>query len=197
MQEAQKQFSKREKILEAALSVFTKEGFYNAKIEDIAQTAGVGKGTIYEYFKSKQELFQEMVKSDITSFIADVGDSVEKRSNPKEKLLTIALLHREFFLRSGDITQLLASCHQHLDKSFLSWTWEIQFEKLVQFQRIIEEGQKEGVFRKNLDPVLSAKLINGGILSLFAPAMHGHREQLPGEAEIGALFEILYEGMKG
>ena len=52
---------KRLRIIEAAVIVFSRKGFHRAKVEEIAEVAGVGKGTVYEYFKSKKELFLEMV----------------------------------------------------------------------------------------------------------------------------------------
>ena len=51
---------KRLRIIKGAIKVFSQQGFYKAKIEEIAEQAGVGKGTVYEYFASKEELFLEM-----------------------------------------------------------------------------------------------------------------------------------------
>ncbi|MDH7498134.1 MAG: helix-turn-helix domain-containing protein, partial [Syntrophomonadaceae bacterium] len=51
---------KRQLILEAAARVFSQRGYHQAKVEEIAAAAGVGKGTVYEYFDSKLELFQQM-----------------------------------------------------------------------------------------------------------------------------------------
>ncbi|MGI6514560.1 MAG: TetR/AcrR family transcriptional regulator [Syntrophomonadales bacterium] len=58
----QQERGKRERILEAAQSVFARKGYYLSKIEEIAELAGVGKGTVYEYFASKEELYKEMFK---------------------------------------------------------------------------------------------------------------------------------------
>ncbi len=52
---------KRSLIIEAAFRVFSEKGYYNAKIEEIAEEAGIGKGTVYSYFNNKQELFDTMV----------------------------------------------------------------------------------------------------------------------------------------
>ena len=54
---------KRTRIINAALAVFSRDGFQNAKIEDIARTADIGKGTLYEYFSSKDELLLEVFTS--------------------------------------------------------------------------------------------------------------------------------------
>ncbi|HAU32409.1 MAG: Transcriptional regulator [Desulfotomaculum sp. 46_296] len=57
--------NKEEVILSAALTVFIEKGFSNSSIKDIANTAGVGKGTIYEYFKNKNELFIKTIGFEI------------------------------------------------------------------------------------------------------------------------------------
>ena len=51
---------RRDNILEAAALVFSEKGYHQARVEEIAVQAGIGKGTVYEYFASKLELFQEM-----------------------------------------------------------------------------------------------------------------------------------------
>lgn len=68
-------------IIKASAKIFAEHGYHKAKIEDIAKEAGVGKGTIYEYFDSKKELFQEMIKKSLTQYekqISKIAKSEEK-----------------------------------------------------------------------------------------------------------------------
>ena len=76
---------KRVKILEASISVFAKKGTVNTKMTDIAAAAEIGKGTIYEYFQSKDEIFIaafyyviEKAENVVTKRLADTHDSLEK-----------------------------------------------------------------------------------------------------------------------
>ena len=62
--------ARRQAILEAALAVFTSEGFAAAKLDDVADKAGVAKGTIYLHFKDKQDLFEQMVRVAVSPVIA-------------------------------------------------------------------------------------------------------------------------------
>ncbi len=59
---------KRERILQSALSVFARKGFYNSKVSEIASAAGVADGTIYLYFKSKEELFLATLERELASW---------------------------------------------------------------------------------------------------------------------------------
>ena len=60
--------SKKEAIIEAGLQVFSQKGFHDARMEEIAVAAGIGKGTIYEYFSSKSHLFQEIMSISVNSY---------------------------------------------------------------------------------------------------------------------------------
>jgi TetR/AcrR family fatty acid metabolism transcriptional regulator len=59
--------SKREMILEAAYDLFLNKGYWETKIIDIAEKAGIGKGTVYEYFESKDDIFFELFKTKVAA----------------------------------------------------------------------------------------------------------------------------------
>ncbi|NLU48034.1 MAG: helix-turn-helix transcriptional regulator [Syntrophomonadaceae bacterium] len=65
MNQGQKLGGKREAIIQAALQVFSEKGYHNARMEEVATVAGIGKGTIYEYFDSKLQLFQAVLENSI------------------------------------------------------------------------------------------------------------------------------------
>ena len=69
---AQKSAARREAILSAALDEFSARGFAAARLDDVAQRAGVGKGTIYLHFRDKEALFQELVTTMLVPFIANI-----------------------------------------------------------------------------------------------------------------------------
>src|SRR5713101_2168853 len=69
--------ARREAILAAALDEFAARGFANARLDDVARRAGVAKGTIYLYFRDKETLFQELVRSVISPLIARFEAAVE------------------------------------------------------------------------------------------------------------------------
>ena len=65
MEDSKLKTGKREAIIEAAIKVFSTKGYHNTRMEEIAATAGIGKGTIYEYFSSKLQLFQAMMENSL------------------------------------------------------------------------------------------------------------------------------------
>src|SRR5436190_8072866 len=84
---------KREAILRAAVNVFARRGYFNAKVADIAREAGIADGTVYLYFKSKDEVLHSIFDRAMAEFIAEGRRELESVSGPAERLKTIARLH--------------------------------------------------------------------------------------------------------
>ncbi len=90
---------KRAAILRAAIRVFAHNGYFNSKVADIASAAGVADGTVYLYFKSKEEILHSIFDRSMEEAIAAGKKQLEQITDPREKLRRIALLHLE---RLGD-----------------------------------------------------------------------------------------------
>src|SRR6186997_801956 len=84
---------KREAILRAAISVFAHNGYFSSKVADIASAAGVADGTVYLYFKSKEEILHSIFDRSMETAVADARAQLEKLKDPGEKLRRIAWLH--------------------------------------------------------------------------------------------------------
>jgi len=79
---------KRERILDAAEAIFAQNGFYNARVSEIARSAGVADGTIYLYFKSKDDLLISLFESRMERVNAEQSQAAEGAASPTDKLLT-------------------------------------------------------------------------------------------------------------
>jgi AcrR family transcriptional regulator len=79
--------ARRQAIIEAALSVFVAQGFAAAKLDDVADKAGVAKGTIYLYFKDKQDLFEQMVRAAVSPVIERLEALAKVPDLPSETAL--------------------------------------------------------------------------------------------------------------
>lgn len=87
---------KRLEILKAAMRIINQEGFEGFKMEDIAKEAGVGKGTIYEYFESKNSLFLEMLCFSSEQFIDGLENSLAKGSDLESKIANLSIFSSKF-----------------------------------------------------------------------------------------------------
>ncbi|MEZ4423889.1 MAG: TetR/AcrR family transcriptional regulator [Gemmatimonadota bacterium] len=148
-----------EEILRAALDVFVEEGLAGARVEDIAQRAGVSKGTLYLYFQGKEELFREAI-------LAHVGRTLETLStasapgDARERLARFlaaywAVMRGPRF--AGLYRLVLAELHQFPDLTRF-WADEISGRAIALLMPVLEEGAREGVFRL-LDARVAGRMI--------------------------------------
>src|SRR6267142_6292897 len=86
---------KYQRILDAAIEVIAEHGFFHSRVAEIADRAGVADGTIYLYFKNKDELLMASIDSAFHRFIARAQAALQEISDPREKLRRMAFLHLE------------------------------------------------------------------------------------------------------
>src|SRR5918996_4344493 len=84
---------KRDAILRAAIDTFAARGFFNAQVADVARAAGVAAGTVYLYFRGKDDLLVSIFERTMTEAIAEVRDTLDSVTDPVERLRGIARLH--------------------------------------------------------------------------------------------------------
>jgi AcrR family transcriptional regulator len=104
-----KQLERREAILSAALEEFTASGFAATRLEDVARRAGIAKGTIYLYFRDKERLFQELVRTMLSPLVGNIETAQISDMSARAIAETIAdLLVREIFgTRRKDVIRLI------------------------------------------------------------------------------------------
>jgi AcrR family transcriptional regulator len=160
--------SKRQLIMEAGLAVFSQKGFHKAKIEEIAQEAGIGKGTVYEYFTSKEQLFQEILREGMESFDAAIQKRGLKEGSSREKLTELVRQSILLWRRYQPLARGVMSEITLFDESFRTWLMQIHYERLLFIRKIVEEG----ISKKELRPVnglLFARLFYGGLSMIISP----------------------------
>src|SRR5258708_15083894 len=94
---------KRESILRAATRVFARNGYFNSKVADIARAAGVADGTVYLYFKSKEEILHSIFDRNMAQAIAAGRKLIAKLRDPRAKLRPIATPHLERLCTDRDL----------------------------------------------------------------------------------------------
>lgn len=155
---------KKTEIVQAALQVFSRKGFANTKIADIASLAHVGKGTIYEYFRSKAEIFGAAYTLMSETMNAHLMQKLSQISHPAQKLKVLFDFSLDYFGHdaldfSAIMLQFWAEGIRTMDKDVAAVIdlKQIYSEYRTQIVGIIEEGQQMGAFR-NIDAVAYASL---------------------------------------
>lgn len=97
----------REKILVAALEVFSSKGFHGTAVDEIAERAGLGKGTVYRHFHSKKGLFSELIRSKVAELEQRVSGAIDPKSDVLEIIETYLRIYFGFFDRNRDLYKVL------------------------------------------------------------------------------------------
>src|SRR5688572_7630902 len=154
---------KREAILRAATSVFANKGFFNAKVADVAKAAGVADGTVYLYFKNKDDILHSIFDRAMEEFIAEGTRELAEIKRPEDKLRRIAELHLERLSTDREMAIVFQVELRGSIKFMQEFSATGFAEYLDIIRSTIEEGQKSGSFRTDLKPVVCAKIFYGAL----------------------------------
>jgi TetR/AcrR family transcriptional regulator, fatty acid metabolism regulator protein len=154
---------KREAILRAATKVFASNGYFNAKVADIARAAGVADGTVYLYFKSKEEILHSIFDRSMDEAISEGRRQLDAISDPREKLRRIALLHLERLGADRDLAVVFQVELRGSTKFMEEFSAAGFAEYLSLIRETFEEGQRVGVFRRELNAKVVAKILFGAL----------------------------------
>lgn len=154
---------KREAILRAAIKVFAGKGYFNSKVADIAKEAGIADGTVYLYFKSKDEILHSIFDRAMEEFIRLGKQEIAEIADPQERLRRVAKLHLERLGADRDMAivfQVELRGSTKFMEEFSAAGFAVYLEIISE---IFKEGQKQGIFRKGLKPIVCAKILYGAL----------------------------------
>src|SRR6266550_1647380 len=154
---------KRESILRAATRVFARNGYFNSKVADIARAADVADGTVYLYFKSKEEILHSIFDQNMAEAIASGRKLIKALSDPREKLRQIARLHLERLGADRDLAVVFQVELRGSTKFMEDFSAAGFAGYLALIRSTFEEGQRAGVFRRELNAKVVAKILFGAL----------------------------------
>jgi TetR/AcrR family fatty acid metabolism transcriptional regulator len=154
---------KREAILRAATRVFAGSGYFNSKVADIARVAGVADGTVYLYFKSKEDILHSIFERNTSEAIEEGREELRKIEDPREKLRRIARHHLERLGSDRDLAVVFQVELRGSTKFMEAFSAAGLAEYLHLIREVFEEGQRAGLFRADLNAKLVAKILFGAL----------------------------------
>ena len=154
---------KYQKIIQAATRVFAEKGFYNAKVADVAREANVADGTIYLYFKNKDDLLISIFENSMDTFTGEVQRRIESLQDPAEKLKQFIRLHLDIVRQNQDIAQVLQIELRQSSKFMKEYAATKFRDYLNIISKILEEGQEKGIFKKTISPLILKRAIFGAV----------------------------------
>jgi TetR/AcrR family transcriptional regulator, fatty acid metabolism regulator protein len=186
---------KYQRILDAAVAVFAEKGFFTARISDIADRASVADGTVYLYFKNKEEILMTAINTAFDAFMRHARTELEKLADPAGRLRRLAFLHLEAL---GSNRNLAVVFQMELRQStrFLSeFSHHHMIEYLTLARTAITDGQASGLFRPEVPAKIAANCFFGALDEMVTSwVLNEHEYRLANVAD--AVVGIFLNGMR-
>jgi TetR/AcrR family fatty acid metabolism transcriptional regulator len=185
---------KREAILKAATHVFAQRGFFNSQVADVARAAGVAAGTVYLYFRSKDDLLVSLFERTMKDAIAAGREALAGATDPRERLRRIARLHLERLGRDRDLAVVFQVELRQSTKFMERFSSSYLREYLGLIRDAVEAGQAAGIFRAEVSATTAAKILFGALDEMATNWMLSRR-RYPLEADADAVIDLFLNGV--
>lgn len=183
-------------ILEAARKVFSKKGFDQTTVDDIAAAAHVAKGTIYLYFRSKRQIYFEALREGVLALHAESDRRLEAFATTAEKIRAFIRTRVEYFEENGDFFRIYYS-------EFASFfvppapapegLRELYLRQAKKLEILLEEAVKKGEIREVCAHSTALRVYDLTV-GLIAQRLLGGSEANV-EADVEALFDLVWRGI--
>ena len=183
--------SRRHEIFYKVVNVFVKKGFHETSMREIADTAGIGKSTLYDYFPTKDDILIFFFENQIRE-LTEAAQKIALQNLPAdERLRQVMKVHLEFLQANKSLFMKLSLEAQRL---------KLESQKQIQQGRhayqdlirgLIEEGAREGAFRK-VDPLLTARML----INTLVPVVYTSRPTGTPQEMMGETMDIFLKGLQ-
>ncbi|HPG38525.1 MAG TPA: TetR/AcrR family transcriptional regulator [bacterium] len=154
---------KRAKILKAAIKIFARDGFFNAKVEEIAKEAGVATGTTYLYFDNKDDILISIFEEEMIPIIETMRNAISKKATAREKIIEIITCHLKMMQEKADMGQLL-ELELRQSSKFIHGYQGTRFKEYLDIMgETLAVGQESGEFRNDIHPVIFKQILFGAL----------------------------------
>lgn len=182
-------------IMEAAVSVIAKEGFFNSTVSKIARAAGVADGTIYLYFKNKNDILLHFFNYKTRQVFGEFRKEVDKGRDAKSKLNNLIRAHLREFKKDRNMAVVFQAEARQI-RYFEVYIKDITHMYFDLVGEIVLQGQEEGVFRKDMELNLVKRFILGAVDEVINTWLHSS-DTFDLEAQAEGLVELFLHGIGG
>lgn len=154
---------KRERILRAATRVFARKGFYATRVSEVAKAAGVADGTIYLYFKSKDELLISLFEDRVERLLETMRRDIARLESPEAKLRRIIELQLGLLDEERDLAEVITVSLRQSTRLLRQYAAPKFTAYLETIASVVAEGQKIGAFRSDVVPFDAARAVFGAL----------------------------------
>jgi TetR/AcrR family fatty acid metabolism transcriptional regulator len=172
---------KRSQILNAAVRVFARKGYYNARVADVAKSAGIASGTIYLYFKNKDALLVTLFREKLAEFVDSVRKAIDREPDARSKIRQLVRLHFEQFETNVELAEVVQVELRQGHKFFRGALAQEVTTYFALIRSVLEEGIDRGLFRRDLPVKVATKVLFGAMDQMTTSWVLGKREYRLGQ----------------
>ena len=159
---------KRRNILDAAIRVFARQGFHSTRVSDIADEAGVAYGLVYHYFKSKDEVLNELFTERWSLLLTAIDEADGSAESPRTKLAAVAAFIVDSYRHEPELMKVIIVEVTRAANSFGRTHLPEIRRAYDSITKIVAEGQEAGAFRRDIDPAFASMSFYGAIEQLLS-----------------------------
>ena len=159
---------KRRQILDAAIRVFARQGFHSTRVSDIADEAGVAYGLVYHYFKSKDEVLNELFTERWSLLLSAIEEADREGISPRAKLEAVAGFIVDSYRHDPELMKVIIVEVTRAANSFGRTHLPEIRRAYDSISKIVADGQGAGVFRRDIDPTFASMYFYGAIEQLLS-----------------------------
>jgi TetR/AcrR family transcriptional regulator, fatty acid metabolism regulator protein len=181
-------------IIDAAIRVFARNGYYNSRVSDIAREAGIASGTIYLYFKTKDEILVTLFRERMAAWVAHVRREVAGEPDAVAKIRRLVALHFQVLEGNPDLAEVVQVELRQGQKFFRGASAHEVSAYFELIASVLEEGVAAGQIRHDLPVNVATKMLFGAMDQLATSWVLGKRKYRLTEAA-GSVASIFLQGV--
>jgi len=178
----EEQLRRRKEIFHASVHLFLSKGFNETSMREIAEAAGIGKSTLYDYFPSKDDILLSFVEDELQTLTEQAEEITKQNTGAMEKLRKMMFAYMEYLATNEDFFMKLSYQVQRLAQESLERLQRKRHALQDLLRGIIDEGIQEGCFRR-VDSLLATRVIFTALTpAVYTTRPSGSRQQMMEEA---------------
>jgi TetR/AcrR family fatty acid metabolism transcriptional regulator len=166
---------KPQQIIDAAIRVFARDGYYNSRVSDIAREAGMASGTIYLYFRTKDDILITLFRENMAHWLADLRKAIAPEPDAVGKLRRIVSMHFALLEEHPDLAEVVQVELRQGQKFLRGAAAQEITSYFAQIGSVLEEGITVGQIRGDLPVKVATKMLFGAMDQMATSWVLGKR----------------------
>jgi TetR/AcrR family fatty acid metabolism transcriptional regulator len=187
---------KRDRILKAAVKVFAKNGFYATRVSEIAKAAGVADGTIYLYFKNKDDVLISIFEDGIQQLLLILREVATSEEPVEQRISRIIELQLGLLEEQRDLAEVITVNLRQSSRLLKQYATPLFMEYIDVLAGVVSEGQRQGVFRKSLNARVVARALFGALDAILLTWALGEADPVALRKAAGHCTSLFLDGLR-